>query len=87
MAGIARVNVDSAGGKIIGALVPKVRVNGAPIAVVGAAIAPHGQYQHAAPVMVQGSAKVRAGGLPVCRAGDEASCGHAASGSSTVSAK
>lgn len=34
--------------------------------------------------MVQGSSNVYAEGIPVCRAGDLASCGHATTGSSTV---
>jgi uncharacterized Zn-binding protein involved in type VI secretion len=93
MTGVARVGVDSAGGTIIGALVPTVTVNGAPIAVLGAAVLPHAPYPPPPPfavhqvavIMEQGSATVFAGGKPVCRAGDLASCGHAAEpGSSTV---
>jgi hypothetical protein len=36
--------------------------------------------------MAQASASVFAGGKPVCRAGDAASCGHASSGSADVGA-
>lgn len=86
MPGISRVGVDSAGGTIVGALVPSVHINGAPIAVVDAAVDPHPPTppHTTAPVMVGHSATVRAGGIPVCRAGDAASCGHAATGSATV---
>ena len=86
MPGVSRVGVDSAGGTIIGNLVPSVTVNGAPIAVMGAAVAGHGLPPHASPVMVGHSGTVTAGGIPICRAGDAASCGHPASGSSNVSA-
>jgi uncharacterized Zn-binding protein involved in type VI secretion len=85
MNGVARVDIDSAGGLILGPGIPKVLINGSPVAVVGDAVAPHGQYQHAAPVLIEGSAKVFAGGKPVCRQGDAASCGHTiANGSSNV---
>lgn len=86
MPGVARVTVDVAGGLIVGALVPSVKVNNAPIAVKGAVVAGHGRSPHTAPVMVGASGTVRAGGIPVCREGDAASCGHVASGSGTVSA-
>lgn len=86
MPGISRVGVDTAGGTITGALVPSVTVNGAPIAVVGASVSPHGRSPHNSAVMVSGSGSVTAGGISVCRAGDLASCGHKASGSSNVSA-
>lgn len=86
MPGIARAGVDSAGGTITGALVPSVTVNGSPIAVKGAAVAGHGDAPHSAPVMVGSSGTVTAGGIPICRAGDDASCGHAATGSGNVSA-
>jgi uncharacterized Zn-binding protein involved in type VI secretion len=86
MAGVARTGQDSAGGTITGVLVASVIINGSPVAVVGDAVAPHGKPPHAAAVMAQGSGTVRAGGIAVCRAGDAASCGHVASGSSDVSA-
>lgn len=86
MPGIARVGTDAAGGTITGALVPSVTVNGKPIAVKGAGVAGHGNSPHSAPVMVGASGTVTAGGIPICRAGDAASCGHAATGSGNVSA-
>ena len=86
MPGIARVGVDAAGGTIVGNLAPTVFVNGSPIAVQGAAVAPHGRSPHNAAVMVGASGTVKANGIPVCRAGDAASCGDTASGSGTVNA-
>jgi uncharacterized Zn-binding protein involved in type VI secretion len=84
MPGAARVGVDAAGGTINGPGVPSVKVNGAPISVVGDAVAGHGKPPHAGPTMSGSSGTVKAGNKPVCRAGDAATCGHAASGSSNV---
>lgn len=78
MPGVSRSGVDQAGGTISGVLVPNVLVNGAPIAVAGAKVDPHGL--HVAQVMVGASATVKAGGIPICRTGDASSCGHTASG-------
>lgn len=84
MPGISRVGVDAAGGTITGNLAPTVFVNGAPIAVKGAAVASHGRDPHSSPVMVGCSGTVYAQGIAVVRAGDAASCGHTASGSGNV---
>lgn len=86
MPGAVRVGVDTAGGTITGNLAPKVLVNGFPIGVIGAAIEPHAPNvpPHIASVMVGASGTVLANGKPVCRAGDLASCGHNATGSSNV---
>lgn len=85
MPGISRVGVDAAGGTIVGNLAPTVFVNGAPIVVKGANVVPHGLPPHSPqPVMVGCSSTVFANGIPVVRAGDAASCGHAASGSGDV---
>lgn len=82
MPGIARVNVDSAGGIILGGGQSTVFINGALAAVIGDSVAGHGDAPHAAPTMVEGSTNVFAGGIGVCREGDAASCGHTSSGSS-----
>lgn len=86
MPGISRVGVDSAGGTIVGNLAPTVFVNGAPIVVQGAAVTPHPPFppHTASPVMVGHSSTVFACGIPVCRQGDAASCGHPATGSGDV---
>lgn len=84
MPGVSRVGVDSAGGIILGPGVPSVVVNGSAISVKGDSVAGHGDNPHAAPTMVGGSGSVIAGGKGVVRAGDAASCGDTASGSSNV---
>lgn len=84
MPGIARVGVDKAGGVVTGNLAPTVFVNGSPIVVKGATVAPHGRAPHASSVMDEASVDVFANGIGICRTGDLASCGHAISGSSTV---
>jgi len=86
MPGISRVGVDAAGGTITGNLAPTVFVNGSPIAVKGAAVAGHGLPPHASPTMSGSSSTVYANGIQVCRAGDAATCGDAASGSGNVNA-
>ena len=82
--GISRVAQDTAGGVITGVLAPTVYINGKHVAVVGAVVASHGSAPHASPVMVGHSSTVFANGLPVCRDGDAASCGHLANGSGNV---
>lgn len=84
MPGVSRVGIDSAGGTITGPGVPSVIVNGAPISIIGDAVAGHGDGPHSGPVMVAGSGTVFAGGIGVVRAGDAASCGDTASGSGDV---
>jgi len=86
MPGVSRVGVDSAGGRIIGPLAPTVLVNGVPITVLGAPVLPHGKGPHAGPVMITASSTVFASGIPVCKEGDIATCGHATSGSGDVNA-
>jgi uncharacterized Zn-binding protein involved in type VI secretion len=77
---MARVGVDMAGGLILGGGQGFVRVGGALWAVLGDAVAPHGEGAHGAPVMAEGSSFVRINGIPVCMEGNQASCGHAATG-------
>lgn len=84
MPGISRVGQDAAGGAIIGGGQAFFRLEGSLVVVLGDAIASHGASPHTAPVMAQGSSFVRINGIPVCRAGHTATCGHAASGSSVA---
>lgn len=86
MPGVSRVQQDSAGGTIVGVLAPGVYVNGTNIVCLGAAVTPHppAPPHTSAPSMAQASATVFADGIPVCRQGDAASCGHAATGSGDV---
>jgi uncharacterized Zn-binding protein involved in type VI secretion len=84
MPGIARDNgKDVAGGPIIQGS-PNVYANNFIVARRGDQVAPHGRGPHRSPVMVGASNNVFANGIGVCRAGDAASCGHPASGSSDV---
>lgn len=85
MANVARVGRDSAEGLIIGVLAPNIKINGSPVALVGASVAGHGPLVHESPVMASGSRIVSVNGIPLCRKGDSASCGHTAtSGSPNV---
>lgn len=87
MPGVSRVGVDTAGAVIFGILAPTVTINGSPVVVLGAQVTPHAPgppHAPAPPVMVQASGSVTAGGIPVCRQGDAASCGHPATGSGDV---
>ena len=84
MPGASRVGVDAAGGTIVGNLAPTVKVNNVPVAVKGAAVSGHGRGSHRGPVMAGASGNVFANNIPICRAGDAASCGHPASGSGDV---
>ena len=84
MPGSACVGVDFAGGVQLGAQAAKFKVRGNPVVVIGDAVAPHppAPPHSASPVMAEGSAKFRVGGIPVCREGHLASCGHPTSGRS-----
>lgn len=87
MSGATRVGADSAGATITGPGVSSVKVNGSSISVIGDNVTPHSPIDTphmASPVMVSASATVFAGGKPVVRAGDSASCGHSSSGSGNV---
>ena len=82
MPGVACVGVDEAGGVQLGMQAAKFKVRGNPVVVVGDAVAPHPPFppHNDAPVMVQGSSNFRVGGIPVCREGHLASCGHPTTG-------
>ncbi|WP_080619432.1 PAAR domain-containing protein [Brucella intermedia] len=80
MPGVACVGVDSAGGVQLGMQAAKFKVRGAPVVVVGDRVAGHGEQPHASPRMAQGTSKFRVNGIPVCRQGHAASCGHTTSG-------
>jgi len=82
---VALTLLDSAGGGLLQPTVQTfVRTNGLAWAVVGDAVADHGSGPHNAAHMTLGSTILRIGGVPVCRAGDAASCGHLATGTSHV---
>jgi uncharacterized Zn-binding protein involved in type VI secretion len=81
MYGIARIDQDTAGGTILGALQDFVTVEGTLWSVLGDPVQGHDDAPHDAPVMAQGSPFVRIQGIPACRAGHLATCGHPATGS------
>ena len=82
--GIAVKGLDQAGGAQLAGTAPWYRIDGQPVVVRGDPIAGHGNATHGAPVMVEGEAWFRAAGVPVCRAGHAASCGHVTTGRSHV---
>ena len=86
MLGVARLDIDVAGGTITDNPVEKYKVfaNGYPIAVLGAIVSHHGRSIHKSSTMIEASEKVFAYGISVCRESDEANCGHSSSGSENV---
>lgn len=84
--GICRDN-DSAGGDLIPSQ-NTVFVNGEKVIVNGDGVASHAPCpdpaSHCSATMVAGSKNVFIGGIAVCNAGDSATCGHTASGSTNV---
>ena len=82
MPGVCR-NVDVAGGLLI-ATQSTVKANGNKIIINGDPVTGHGSGSHASPIMIAGSNNVFVGGVAVCNAGDPATCGHIATGSSNV---
>lgn len=84
MPGIARKQLDSAGGTQLAGGQDFVRVEGQLWVLLGDPVASHGDAPHNAPVMAEGSPFVRISGTPVCRAGHLASCGHASTGSADM---
>lgn len=86
MPAVTRVTQDTAGGILIGGGNHHVYCNGTLVTVLGDLVAPHGPGIHAGPVMAQASSTVFINGIPICRQGDQATCGHPATGSPNVSA-
>ena len=83
MPGVSRVGTDSAGGLITGPGSSTVFVNGDKVSLIGDSVASHSPGGiHNSATMIEGSTNVFASGTGVVRAGDAATCGHTASGSS-----
>lgn len=80
MANVSLVGESVAGGVIAGPGAPNWRVTGKAVSLLGDAVTPHGNGQHAGPVMVTASPWMKINGKPVVRAGSVASCGHVANG-------
>lgn len=87
MPGASRVGVDAAGGLIAIGAQSFVTIGGAPWAVVGDIVASHGDSPHSSASLAEGSPLVTINGIPAVRAGDLATCGHAATGSTWVTAE
>lgn len=81
MPGIAVRSLDTAGGAQLAGVQHWFLVEGEPTVLLGDPVAPHGLPPHSpSPVMVEGSDWMTIDGVPVCRAGHLASCGHASTG-------
>lgn len=78
--GIAVQGLDAAGGTQLNGGQDFFKVSGAPVILLGDAIAGHGKAPHSAPTMAEGSGWMRLNGVPVCRQGHAASCGHTSTG-------
>lgn len=83
MAGVTRLGLDSAGGTLISGS-DNVYINSANAVRIGDVVASHGDNPHTSPVMATGSSITFVNGIPLCRTGDSATCGHLATGSSDV---
>jgi len=74
---------DTAGGDIV-ASATKTYVNGLRCALHGDAVVPHGPPPHKAATMIAGTNNVFIEGKAAVNLGDLATCGHSATGSTTV---
>lgn len=81
MSGAVRVDLDSAGGKLLTGS-GDVFVESHASVRVGDRVKSHGL--HINPTMKEGSSNVFINSIPACRRGDRATCNHVATGSSTV---
>lgn len=81
MAGLTVKGLDSAGGQQLAGGQSFVTAGGNLVVVKGDPVAPHGPVPHSpAPVMAQGCDWLTINGIPVCREGHAASCGHTTTG-------
>ncbi|MCA1776046.1 MAG: hypothetical protein LC676_10685 [Loktanella sp.] len=81
--GVAVVGLDSAGGAQLGNQFAGWTVEGQTIVGIGDTVASHGLPPHSPPPpMVEGADWFTIDGIPVCRAGDAAACGHTTTGRS-----
>lgn len=84
MAGVCRLgDINSGGGQIISGVEPTVIINGRPIALIGALLAPHEPWEdasnhapHEAAFVTAGDSTVIAGGRGIAIQGSPNSCGH-----------
>lgn len=82
------VNLDTAGGLIVGGGQNSVNADGKNISVKGDLVSSHDPCpdppSHCAATMLTASSSVNAGGKGIVRSGDIATCAHTSTGSSTV---
>ncbi len=78
--GIAIKINDLAGGQQLAGGQNFFFVERLPVVLLGDPVMPHGPALHAAPVMAEGSNWMTLNGIPVCRLGHKASCGHPSTG-------
>ena len=78
--GITVKTTDSAGGIQIEGSGDPWTVEGQPIVRLGDDVQPHGPGAHGGPIMAQGSSWMTIDGVPVCREGHLANCGHPTTG-------
>lgn len=80
MPGVSITTKDKAGGTVL----PKqtwFKIDGAPASIIGCPVVPHGPPPHSPPPkMVQGASWFTIDGIPICRKGHKASCGHPTTG-------
>lgn len=86
MPGVSLVGADTAGGTILGGGQSFVVAEGDYVSLVGDGVAAHAPCPivpiHCSAVMAEGSSVFYIDGIPVCRAGDSATCSHPATGQS-----
>lgn len=80
MTGITRKSLDTAGSVQLAGQQGFFFIDAQPVVVKGDPVTPHGVGVHASPVMAEGSDYWTLNGVPVCRAGHLASCGHPTTG-------
>ena len=80
MPGVALVGLNQAGGVQQGGGQSFCKAIGALVAVLGDTVASHGSGPHQGPKMAQGSSFFKIDGIPVCIAGNLATCGDATDG-------
>lgn len=82
MPGVACVGVDHAGGMQLGMQGASFKVAGSAVVLLGDAVQSHPPLPPhlGAPFMVEGASTFRLNGIPVCREGHKANCGHPTTG-------
>lgn len=82
MPGVAVKGLDSAGGTQLSGHATWMEIEGQPVVCVGDPVEPHAPFVplHTAPVMAEGVSWFIVDGIPACREGNLANCGHPSTG-------